>query len=189
MARPAPRQHLESFIIARPWRAHYKFGMTLRFWNAVLHRTLLFGGGWLVLTDAAAEAALPGAAVVASAVWLSLKLLPARHPLVLWRLSLHLPRFIAGSIRGGVDVARRAFSPAMPLSPGWVELPSNLSEGARATLGGEISLMPGTLAAGAEQGNLLVHLLDTKAGFDTGIAREEADIAAILGQPERASGK
>jgi len=69
----------------------------------------------------------------------------------------------------------------MPLAPGWIELPSDLSGGGRAALGGELSLMPGTLAAGCDGDRLLVHLLDTGAGFDTALPREAAEIAAIIG--------
>ncbi|MCC5993233.1 MAG: Na+/H+ antiporter subunit E [Rhodobacteraceae bacterium] len=150
--------------------------------RAVSHRAVLFGGGWLALAGSAPEALATGLAVTIAAVWLSLRLLPARDPLVLWRLARHLPRFVAESVSGGVDVAGRAFSPGMPLNPGWVELPSDLPDGARAALGGELSLMPGTLAAGSEDGKLIIHLLDIDAGFDAAIAREEAEIAAIIGQ-------
>jgi multicomponent Na+:H+ antiporter subunit E len=116
-------------------------------------------------------------------VWLSLHLLPARHPLQLWRLLGHLPRFVRGSIIGGIDVARRAFARDMPLDPGWVEVEVALPEGGRAALGGELSLMPGTLAAGCREGRLLVHLLDRGAGFDAAIPQEAAALAAMIGAP------
>ena len=123
-----------------------------------------------------------GVLVTGLSVWLSLRLLPAKHPLALWRLAQHLPRFLAGSVSGGVDVARRAFSSDMRLNPGWLEISSDLPDGARVALGGELSLMPGTLSAGSEDGKLLVHVLDTSAGFDSAIPREVEDIAAIIGQ-------
>ena len=94
------------------------------------------------------------------------------------------------NILGGLDVARRAVSPRMRLAPGWIEVPVHLSDGGRVALGGELSLMPGTLAAGARRGRLLVHLLDTEAGFDRAIPREEGAIAAMMlddGRPGRAS--
>lgn len=94
---------------------------TVSLW-AVLHRAVLFSAIWLALTGAAADALPLGAAVVAGAVWLSLRLLPATHPLNLWQLARHLPRFLAGSLSGGVDVARRAFSADMRLNPGWLEV-------------------------------------------------------------------
>ncbi|WP_296476093.1 Na+/H+ antiporter subunit E [Roseinatronobacter sp.] len=145
-----------------------------------MHRALLLGGAWLTLTGA--EALVLGVLVTGLSVWLSLRLLPAKHPLALWRLAQHLPRFLAGSVSGGVDVARRAFSSDMRLNPGWLEISSDLPDGARVALGGELSLMPGTLSAGSEDGKLLVHVLDTSAGFDSAIPREVEDIAAIIGQ-------
>lgn len=154
------------------------------FWTALFHRSLLLGGVWISLTGA--EALALGALVTALAVWLSLRLMPATHPLVLWRAVRHVPRFIAGSVDGGVDVARRAFSPNMRLRPGWLEVPTDLPDGARVVLGGELSLMPGTLAAGSEDGKLLVHVLDTDAGFDNAIPREAADIAAMIGHKPKA---
>lgn len=156
--------------------------MTRILLTAIVHRALLLGGAWLALTSAAVEAMAVGIIAVGVAVWLSLLLLPATHPLALWRLARHVPRFLAGSLIGGIDVARRAFSPAMNLNPGWLEIPSDLPDGARVVLGGELSLMPGTLSAGTEDGKLLIHLLDTDAGFDSAIAREAEDIGAIIGQ-------
>ena len=153
--------------------------------KAILHRAVLFGAGWLGLTGASADALPAGAVVVSIAVWLSLRLLPATHPLVMWRLARHLPRFVAGSVSGGIDVAKRAFSPRLRLNPGWVEIPSDLPDGARVALGAELSLMPGTLSAGSEEGRLLVHLLDTDAGFDRAIPQEISEIAAIIGSSQK----
>jgi len=150
-----------------------------------MHRAALFGVGWLALTGAEPDALVPGLVVTIAAVWLSLRLLPARSPLVVWRLALHLPRFVAGSVSGGLDVARRAFSPSLPLNPGWLEVPCDLPDGARAALGGELSLMPGTLAAGSDGDRLLVHVLDVDAGFEKNILRELAVISSIVGQSRK----
>ena len=143
-------------------------------------RLVIFGGIWLILTGADPEGLAFGAFAVPVAAWLSLRLLPARQPIRVWRLVLHLPSFVAGSVLGGLDVARRALAAHMPLDPGWVEAPARLSDGGRVLMGAELSLMPGTLAAGMHGDRLLVHLLDTGAGSDRAIPREEAAIAAIL---------
>lgn len=154
--------------------------------TAVLSRTLFLGGVWLVLTGAEGKGLVVGAVAVPAAVWLSLRLMPAHHHLSLWRFIRHVPSFLSGSVLGGFDVARRALSPQMRLHPGWAEVPVRLPDGARAALGGELSLMPGTLSAGTRDGRLLVHLLDTTAGFDGAIPREEAAIAAMLRPAHRA---
>lgn len=152
--------------------------------RALLHRAGLFGAIWAVLAARDAAGLIAGLAVVPLAVWLSLALIPARSPMDLWRVALHLPRFVAGSVAGGVDVARRAFARDMGLSPDWLRVEVDLPEGARTALGAEISLMPGTLAAGAEGRSLLVHRL-TRGGAEGDVLSEvaalEAEIAAMLG--------
>jgi len=146
----------------------------------VLGRLALFGALWIVLAGIEVKALAVGVVVVPAAVWLSLRLLPGPRHLVLWRLLSHLPSFIGGSLLGGIDVARRALSPGMPLAPGWVEVPVHLSDGGRVAMGAELSLMPGTLAAGVRGDRLLIHLLDTEADFEKAIPREEAAIASMI---------
>lgn len=133
-----------------------------------------------MLTGAELKGLAVGVVAVPAAVWLSLRLLPARHPLSLWHFARHVPSFISGSLLGGLDVARRALSPRMRLHPGWIEVPVRLPDGGRAVMGWELSLRPGTLAAGTRDGRLLVHLLDTRAGFERAIPGEETAIAAMI---------
>ncbi|ODS94171.1 MAG: hypothetical protein ABS49_12410 [Erythrobacter sp. SCN 62-14] len=148
---------------------------------AVAHRAVLFGAVWLVLVRLDPMGLAVGAVIVPLAVWVSLRTLPARHPLDLWRLAGHLPRFVAGSVAGGVDVAGRAFAPAMQLDPDWLRVKVGLSDGARTALGAELSLMPGTLAAGADDQHLLVHVLAREGNTEAEIAALEAEIAALAG--------
>lgn len=149
-------------------------------WTAFTHRLLFMSAVWAVLSGIDAKALAVGAFAVPAATWLSLRLLPRRRHLILWRFARHFPAFVSGSLLGGFDVARRALSPRMPLSPGWVEVPVRLHDGGRVAIGAELSLMPGTLAAGVRGERLLVHLLDTGAGFERAIPREEAAIAAMI---------
>ncbi|MCC5969496.1 MAG: Na+/H+ antiporter subunit E [Pararhodobacter sp.] len=146
---------------------------------AILKRAGLFSAIWIMLTGAAPDALAFGAAAVAAAVWLSLRLLPPVGTVRLLRMLALVPGFLWGSLSGGLDVARRAFRPRPGLRPGWVTFPTRLGGGARAALGGELSLMPGTLAAGCSDGRLIVHVLDTGAGFDQAIAQEERRIASL----------
>ncbi|MFN4098319.1 MAG: Na+/H+ antiporter subunit E [Pararhodobacter sp.] len=159
--------------------------MQMRDVRAVLYRTLFLGGVWLVLTGAEAKGLFVGALALPAAVWLSLQLLPAGGQLNLWRIARHAPSFMSGSLLGGLDVAHRAFSPQMRLKPGWVDVPVKLPDGGRVALGAELSLMPGTLAAGSSKGRLLIHLLDTDAGSERAIPREEAAIAAMIRADDR----
>jgi multicomponent Na+:H+ antiporter subunit E len=146
----------------------------------ILSRAAMLGGIWVVLTGADPKGLIVGAVAVPAAIWLSLRLIPARRPVHVWRLALHLPAFVAGSVLGGLDVARRALAAHRPLNPGWVEVPARLPDGGRVLMGAGLSLMPGTLAAGMRGDRLLVHLLDTEAGFERTIPREETAIAAMM---------
>lgn len=147
--------------------------------KAMIHRTAVFALIWAVLSAGDPAGQVLGLIVVPATVWLSVALLPARNPLKLWRLTGHAPRFLVGSVAGGVDVARRAFAPSMPLNPGWLRVPMQLGDGARVALGAELSLMPGTLAAGSDGSVLLVHVLDLDAEPGRAVEAQAAEIAAL----------
>ena len=91
-----------------------------------------------------------------------------------------LPGFLWRSLMGGVDVARRVFDPRMPLMPGWKIVRTRLPDGGKVALGGEFSLMPGTLVAGAKGDRLLIHMLDTRQDIAGQIAHEEAAFERVL---------
>jgi multicomponent Na+:H+ antiporter subunit E len=118
---------------------------------------------WLVLAGVN-PGDLPAAAVaVAAATFVSLRLLPPGQfrlsPLGLARLVL---RFPIQAVIAGVDVARRALDPRLPLRPGFVTYSPRLPPAnARDAFCALASLMPGTLPADTnEDGTLLVHCLD-----------------------------
>ncbi|MDP2212876.1 Na+/H+ antiporter subunit E [Phenylobacterium sp.] len=140
-----------------------------------LKRFALFFGLWLVLTGAAIDGLPYGLVAAAAAVGVSARLAPpAERPLRLLRLLMLAPGFFGRALAGGVDVASRAFRWRMPLQPGWVLYRPTLPAGtARVVLGGEISLLPGTLVAGEDDGRLLVHCLDTGLPITRQIALEE----------------
>ncbi|KPQ06269.1 MAG: multicomponent Na+:H+ antiporter subunit MnhE [Rhodobacteraceae bacterium HLUCCA12] len=150
---------------------------------AIVRRTALFATIWIVLSENSAESVAFGLPAVAGAVWMSLRLQSPAHGLRLWRAAALLPGFLAGSLAGGLDVARRAFSLRPVLRPGWVVHSTSLLPGGRVALGGELSLMPGTLAAGCEGDRLLVHVLDCQAGFEGGIGTQEKRLARVSEGP------
>jgi multicomponent Na+:H+ antiporter subunit E len=113
----------------------------------------------------------------------ALRLLPARLSAVrLLRAASLTPGFLWASFLGGIDVIGRAFHPRMPLNPGWIVHRSRLrSSGARVALGSDLSLMPGTLAAGGHGDALYIHCLDVDQAVDSQIAREETRIGQSIG--------
>lgn len=100
-----------------------------------------------------------------------------------WRpvqLPLFVLFFLRESVRGGVDVAWRAFHPRMPISPAFIEhqvaLPAGLP---RTMLVGVISLLPGTLSVWLEgDGRLVVHALTARAAEN--IADVERRVARLF---------
>lgn len=88
--------------------------------------------------------------------------------------------FFHGSLAGGVDVARRALSPRLPLDVQRHWHPLGLPAGPpRAVLVGTISLLPGTLSVRLHDERLLVHSIAGDAG-DT-IRELEMRVAGLFG--------
>jgi multicomponent Na+:H+ antiporter subunit E len=137
------------------------------------------GGGWAVETVAAG---------LAAATAVSRRLLPptGRRRIHLWPLAASLPHFLWRSLVGGVDVAWRALHPRMPLHPGWMVYSTRLSAGGRAALGGEFSLLPGSLVAGGGDGRLFVHMLDLGPDAAARLAGEEQRVAAVVDEEAEA---
>ncbi len=141
---------------------------------------------WMVMAGGDLADILPGIASAALAAWASLVLMPpdpgtARvRPLALARI---LARFVWGSIVAGFDVARRAFSPSLPLNLGYVSYPVGLPPSAARNLFMAVtSLMPGTLPTGSdESGALVYHCLDVDQPIIEQLGHEEALLVAALG--------
>ncbi|MBK5962674.1 sodium:proton antiporter [Thiocystis minor] len=169
--------------MTRPKGAHSLIRVVVARWSAFFGFWLLLAGPGLnesvakgLTTDLAANLAVGLLAAVA-ATWVSLRLLPPTpgrlHLAALARLALH---FFWQSIVAGVDVARRAFDPRLPLKPGDLTFPTRLPPGTeRAAFGAITSLMPGTLPVGTDDHDrLLYHCLDLDQPVAAGLARDEA---------------
>src|SRR5215470_5502178 len=149
---------------------------------AVIARAAWFLGLWLVLAGAD-PADLPAAALaIVAATWASLRLLPPggarRAPVAVARLAV---RFLYQSVVAGLDVARRALDPRLPLRPGFVTYPTGFAPGAARNVFTTLtSLLPGTVPAGDEGGNLLYHCLDVDQPVVPQLAAEEAALSRVL---------
>jgi multicomponent Na+:H+ antiporter subunit E len=149
----------------------------------VIARAAWFLGLWLVLAGADL-ADLPAAALaVVAATWTSLRLLPPAgsrgSPGAVARLAL---RFLYQSVVAGLDVARRALDPRLPLRPGFVAYPVRFPPGtARNAFTTLTSLLPGTVPAGEEGGAVLYHCLDVDQPVVSQLAAEEAALSRALG--------
>jgi multicomponent Na+:H+ antiporter subunit E len=150
---------------------------------AAVIRAAWFGALWLVLSGADPSGLPAGAVAVVGATWTSLRLLPTGA----WRLTpgallSALARFLRQSIVAGVDVARRALDPRLPLRPGFVTCPLRVAPGAaRSAVCAVASLLPGTLPARIdEHGTLLIHCLDTEQPVVAQFTEDEAILMSAL---------
>jgi len=105
-----------------------------------------------------------------------------------WRLNA-VPRFFSFfaycSLKGGVDVARRACSPSLPLAPAMLDYSLRLREGttARVFFANTVSLLPGTLSADILGDMLIVHVLDSTLPVSEQLQRLEVVVARLFGSP------
>ena len=156
---------------------------------AVSHRRVALARGaaflvfWIILLPSAKPADLMvGGLAIFAATWASLVLLPPEAGrLRFGGLLAMLPHFLWQSVLAGVDVARRAFDPRMPLRPGFVSYPVGFrSSTARNTFTTITSLLPGTVPCGVENGALVYHCLDTSQPVVAELAAEEQRLAAFI---------
>jgi multicomponent Na+:H+ antiporter subunit E len=158
---------------------------------ALIRRAIKRGLGyfalWLILTGGDPADFVAGVVAACAATWTSLRLLPpvtssVRLPAVGW-LAL---RFLHQSLIAGVDVARRALDPRLPLHPGFITYPVGIEPGPeRHMFTTLMSLLPGTVPTGtATTGGLLVHCLDVEQPVAAQLAEEEARfVHALVGIP------
>jgi multicomponent Na+:H+ antiporter subunit E len=148
-------------------------------------RAVMFAALFWVIAEGDRATVVFGLAVVAAATAASLASRPTRgirvRPLGLVRL---IAFFLAGSLRGGIDVASRALSPRMPLSPGWQLHTLALVPGAGQKLfAAALNLMPGTLSVELEGQTLRLHVLvDDPAATRELLIALQARIADALGE-------
>jgi multicomponent Na+:H+ antiporter subunit E len=156
--------------------------------GTALARFLALFALWLVLIRSVAPADLAvGALTAAVATWTSLRLLPpAAGRLKLAALAARLPRFLWQSVLAGIDVARRALAPRLPLATGLVTYRTGLPRGqARNTFASITSLLPGTVPLADEEAGIVYHCLDTAQPVAEQLATEERPYAKAL-EPGRA---
>jgi len=150
--------------------------------RSALVRGVGFLGVWIVLIGAAPADSVAGLAAGAGAAWASLRLVPPGAARVRPAALLGLvPRFLWQSVVAGVDVARRALDPRMPLRPGFVRyacrLEPGLTRNAFATL---TSLLPGTVPVEDDGETLLYHCLDVEQPVVAQLSAEERRLSLVF---------
>ncbi len=119
---------------------------------------------WWVLTGGGATSWIIGLPAIALALWVMNRLPQAPFwPISFSGLLQFIPYFLLQSVSGGIDVARRAYSPMLPLDPQIIEFPLKLPAGRpQIFFLNSVSLLPGTLSADLSGKILKVHVLDRK---------------------------
>jgi len=151
-------------------------------------RSVLRAGGflmvWIALIGWKPLDLAVGMLTAAAAAWLSLHLQPPQNRtgrvtlVALLRLAGH---FLRQSVVAGLDVARRAFDPRMPLQPGFVPFALSFPPGpARNVFASWTSLMPGTVPVADDGEVLLYHCLDVGQPIAEQLGVEEALLAPLL---------
>ena len=137
---------------------------------------------WWIISDGAAGSWLIGLPAVLIAAHLSVTLNATPTQRVhLISLAEFIPFFLYGSIRGGIDVARRACSPRMRLAPTFLVYPLRLPEGpAQTFFTGIVSLLPGTLSTRIKDRALQLHVLDETAQVVKELEALELKVAGIF---------
>ena len=103
-----------------------------------------------------------------------------------WYLGAVLVFFVRESISGGIDVARRAFAPSMPINPGFTEVELRLPAGpARVFLANLLNITPGTVSVELLPGSLRIHMLDIDIPIEPKIREMEELMAKLFAlEPE-----
>jgi multicomponent Na+:H+ antiporter subunit E len=138
---------------------------------------------WVVLMQSAKPLDLAvGALAAIGATVASLRLLPPEAGRVRFAVLLALlPRFLWQSLKAGVDVARRAFAPRIPLATGFVDYRTGFPRGqARNHFATITSLMPGSLPSGDGPDSIEYHCLDIGQPAAEQLAEEERRLAPAL---------
>ena len=138
---------------------------------------------WVVLIGTSPSDLATGVLAAAAATRISLVLLPPGPRRVRLTVVLSLiPHFLWKSVVAGVDVARRALDPRLPLRLGFVAYPERFRSGpARNAFASYTSLLPGTLSVEDDGETLLCHCLDIGQPVAAELASEEAALAQALG--------
>jgi multicomponent Na+:H+ antiporter subunit E len=146
----------------------------------MLSRGGLFALLWWILADGAESSWWIGVPAVMVAVAASTLLLPPQ-PFRWHELLRFAPLFLMRSLLGGIDVARRAYHPEVPIDPDIIAYPLTLPPGLpRVFMANTISLLPGTLSAGLDGDVLQVHVLGGRKGLLAEIESVEKSVARLF---------
>ena len=156
---------------------------------SLLARLTFFAGLWWLLTGGVWSSWVIGIPTVIVAASSSVAILPPIN--LAWiELLRFVPFFLWRSLLGGVDVARRALQPSMPIAPALVYYRLRLPAGfAQVLMLNIVTLLPGTLVADVRDNCATLHVLDANSDWQTGVEAIEERIAYLFGIQSALIGK
>jgi multicomponent Na+:H+ antiporter subunit E len=159
------------------WKVEVMFDF---FVKSGLKRILFLALCWWALTEGSSAWAF-GVPVILIALVSSFLINPSGYR-PLYGLPRFLGFFLWHSLLGGIDVARRALHPKMPLAPAFVDFSLRLTdEAACVLLINTVNLLPGTLVAELDEQRLQVHVLDKGLPILESLRTVEERVAALFG--------
>ena len=172
----ATSQH-GSAAIAAPTRSDGKYAFG---WCRALITASLFACIWWVIAgdDGSWVVGIPSILLAAALAGRGREVSSSIHP---GRLPSFCLWFVAQSVRGGLDVARRALLPSLPIAPGIVRYRTTLADSARPWLATTITLLPGTLAMRLRGNAIDIHAIDRSATVEPEIRCAERWLARLVG--------
>jgi multicomponent Na+:H+ antiporter subunit E len=142
-------------------------------------RALLFSALAWVLAEGEVHAPIVIVCGALTAAAASLALQPARMRPMRAVPALRLGAyFFYESVVGAIDVARRAFAPALPLKPGLLRFELGTTGFPAVLFTWLVSLMPGTAAAKLRGSVLTVHALDVTMQVESKLRQLERHVRA-----------
>ncbi len=136
---------------------------------AMAGKLLIFGILWAALTEGDPSQLGLGVGIVVLAV-LSPRLIPVgarapRSPIRLRAIAAYLAYFFYHSLKGGIDVAYRAFRIGRPVRPVYLSYPLRIPHGiegenARIVFATSICVFPGSLSCVFREDTLIIQVLD-----------------------------
>lgn len=151
--------------------------------NVSVAWVVVFAGIWWVLAGSLGEGWIAGGIAVLAGAFFHTALGGRRGGGIRpWAFVRFVPYFLLLSVRGGIDVARRALAPSLRLRPDLLRYPIALPEGpARVFFVNAISLLPGTFSAELRDRALTVHVLAPEADVGERLGELEARVSDLFG--------
>lgn len=154
--------------------------MGLRWFRSAIIRICVFALLWVGLAGSLRDWPLALVFVLGAAA--SSLILYAPIPFRPIGLARFIPFFLMSSLQGGLDVARRAFSPAMHLKPGLITHKLNFVHPvAKVVFICLVSLLPGTASVHLEGNILHIHVLDLNLGHPQKLQELERRVDGLFG--------